>query len=105
MRALAGIAVRIYRPRVDEEVMAYLARSRARYVVALTKADKLSRNEQARADLATREVLDRHGLAAEVVLTSAKTGLGRKEMWALLSAALGVPADQTPSVPAATPEA
>lgn len=73
---------------IDEEVMAFMAHSRARYVVVLTKADKLSKNEQARADRAARETLAQHGLAPDIVLTSATTGLGRDEVWRLVAEAL-----------------
>ena len=66
---------------LDEAVMAAMEDSPARYVVALTKADKLSKNEQAKAVAATTEALRRNGRDAALVLTSARTALGRDEVW------------------------
>ncbi len=85
---------------IDEEVMRVLAHSSARYAVVLTKADKLSRSEQARADVATRAVLARHGLSADVVLTSATARLGRAEVWRLVGEAVAPTGTRQPAIPA-----
>ena len=47
-------------------------------IYVLTKADKLNRRE---AESAQREIHARLGLAAPLLLTSAKAGLGIKELW------------------------
>ena len=47
-------------------------------IYVLTKADKLNRRE---AESAQREIRARLGLAAPLLLTSAKAGLGIKELW------------------------
>ena len=47
-------------------------------IYALTKADKLNRQE---AERAQRDIHARLGIAAPLLLTSAKTGLGIKELW------------------------
>ncbi len=47
-------------------------------IYALTKADKLNRQE---AELAQRDIHARLGIAAPLLLTSARTGLGIKELW------------------------
>ncbi len=82
---------------IDEEVMAFMAHSRAGYIAVLTKADKLSNNERARAGRAARETLSRHGLAPDIVLTSATTGLGRDEVWRRVAEALA--ASPEPAAP------
>jgi GTP-binding protein len=48
-------------------------------IYALTKADKLNRQEAARAQ---RDIHARLGTTAPLLLTSAKAGLGIKELWA-----------------------
>jgi GTP-binding protein len=82
---------------LDEMVMDFMAASAARYVVVLTKADKLSKNAQAQGIAAARQALDQHGLNAEVVLSSAVTRLGRAEAWRLVSAALEPAAEGAPA--------
>ena len=47
-------------------------------IYALTKADKLNRQE---AERAQRDIHARLGIAAPLLLTSAKAGLGIKELW------------------------
>jgi GTP-binding protein len=79
---------------IDEAVMAFMVDSPAQYVVALTKADKLSRNQQAQAVIAMRQVLAEHGLEAAVVATSATTRLGRSEVWQLVTRALASDGDE-----------
>ncbi len=48
-------------------------------IYALTKADKLNRQE---AERAQRDIHARLGIAAPLLLTSARTGVGIKELWA-----------------------
>lgn len=59
------------------------------YVVAATKADKLSGNERTRAAAELRRALAAEGKAAEPVAVSSKTGAGLGEIWTRLDAALG----------------
>jgi GTP-binding protein len=51
-------------------------------IYALTKADKLSRQE---AERAQRDIHARLGIAARLLLTSARTGVGVKGLWAEIS--------------------
>ena len=54
-------------------------------VYALTKADKLSRQE---ADRAQRGIMGRLGIGGPLVLTSAKNGQGIRELWTAISSHL-----------------
>ncbi len=65
---------------LDEDVIAAVTGPRVPYLVALTKVDKLSGNERTRCRRRMEEVLLPFGLEAPIVLTSAKTGRGRKEL-------------------------
>jgi GTP-binding protein len=51
-------------------------------IYALTKSDKLNRRE---AELAQRNIHARLGISAPLILTSAKTGLGIKELWVAIN--------------------
>ncbi len=65
---------------LDRDVLAAMTGQRVPYVAVLTKADKLSGNERAKSTARVTEVLQEFGLEAPIVLTSAKTGRGRKEL-------------------------
>jgi GTP-binding protein len=81
----------------DETLRAYLDDVGVPYVVAATKADKLSRSETARRRVALEKGLGRR--AREVVAVSAVTGAGIEELWrAIRAAASGVPGTSTRSV-------
>jgi GTP-binding protein len=56
-------------------------------IVVATKADKLSGNGRAKAQAALRKGLD----VDEVLLCSAKTGAGLKELWAAIQGAVAEP--------------
>jgi GTP-binding protein len=58
------------------------------YVVAATKADKLSASAQSLARQALRSVAGRAAACGEPVLVSVRTGLGVAELWRHLDAAL-----------------
>jgi len=81
----------------DETLRAYLDDVGVPYVVAATKADKLSRSETARRRVALEQGLGHR--AREVVAVSAVTGAGIEELWrAIRAAASGVPGTSTRSV-------
>ncbi len=65
----------------DRDVTALMLGQHAPYIVALTKADKLSQGERAKnADRVRKLLKETFGLEAPVVLTSAKTGRGKDEL-------------------------
>ena len=64
----------------DAQLVDFLQSAERRYVIVGTKADKLSGNQRAKAVAALRQGLD----AEEVVLCSAKTGAGLRELWAAI---------------------
>ena len=66
---------------LDEDVMDLMRGSPVPYLVALTKADKLSANKQRESIIQTERALRARGLEAPVVLTSAQTKAGREEIW------------------------
>jgi GTP-binding protein len=68
---------------LDRVMRDWLEERRLRYLVAVTKADKLSGNGRAAALRAAREAL-----GGEPILASATTGLGIREIWTRLDAAL-----------------
>jgi GTP-binding protein len=72
---------------IDEQVMDFMVRSRARYAVALTKVDKLSKAEAERSLETTIAALQQRGIEATVILTSAAKGIGRQELSQLLQEA------------------
>ena len=55
-------------------------------IYALTKADKLNRQEAA---LTQRDIHTRLGISSPLLLTSAKTGQGMKELWSEINNKLG----------------
>ncbi len=64
----------------DAQLIEYLQAAGRRLVIVATKADKLSGNGKAKAERALIE-----GLGAEdILLCSAKTGAGLKELWAAI---------------------
>lgn len=65
---------------LDRDVIAAMTGQRVPYVAVLTKADKLSGNERTKSVARAEEVLQAFGLEAPIVLTSAKTGRGRKDL-------------------------
>jgi GTP-binding protein len=58
------------------------------YLVAATKWDKLSAGERARAQRSLREGFGGSGLAGEPLAVSARTGLGIRELWRYIDAAI-----------------
>ncbi len=66
---------------LDRGMTAAMLGQRVPYVVALTKADKLSGNERPASRQRVRQMLRQEfGLEAPVVLTSARTGRGKDEL-------------------------
>jgi GTP-binding protein len=64
----------------DAQLIEYLKSVGRRFVIVGTKADRLSNNERVKAVTALRK-----GLAAEeIMLCSAKTGSGLRELWAAI---------------------
>lgn len=64
---------------LDKEVMLLLKESVAARIVLLTKGDKLSGNQRAKAVDRTREILKSFHTEIPVILTSSKTSRGKKE--------------------------
>ena len=64
---------------LDREVMLLLKECDAARIILLTKADKLSGNQRSRAITRVQEALAAFHIEIPVVLTSAKTGRGKKE--------------------------
>jgi len=73
---------------IDHEVMAFMAASPARYIVALTKVDKLSKAAAQRSRNVALASLAEHGLEIPIVLTSAEKGDGKADLWRLVGEAL-----------------
>jgi GTP-binding protein len=67
----------------DAQLIEFLRHARRRFVVAGTKADRLSGNGRAQAMKRLREAFGDDDL----LLVSAKTGAGMKELWAAIAAA------------------
>lgn len=63
----------------DARLLEWLREADIHPIVALTKADKLNRQES---DRALRSIRTALGISDAVALTSAKSGLGIKEVWA-----------------------
>lgn len=61
----------------DAQLFAFLEHARRSFVIAGTKADRLSSNGRAKALAALRSAFGEH----ELLLCSAKTGAGLKELW------------------------
>lgn len=71
---------------VDEEIMTLLGRAAVNFQVVITKADKPSSADLARALDATREVLARHPAAyPEIILTSSEDGEGLDVLRAVIA--------------------
>ena len=91
---LAGVVVLLDSRRVPDErdirLIEWLKQYNIPAIYALTKADKLNRQESERAK---REMPSELSLSHSVVLTSAKSGQGIKELWAEINKALKSPAD------------
>ena len=64
---------------LDREVMLVLKESAATRIVLLTKGDKLSGNQRAKSVDQTLEILKSYHTEIPVILTSSKTGRGKKE--------------------------
>lgn len=62
----------------DQRLIDWLRQYDIPVIYALTKADKLNRRE---AERAQRDIHARMGMEAPLLLTSAKAGLGIKELW------------------------
>lgn len=87
-RSLAGVIVLMdaRRPLTEQDrnFLEWLRPVRAARLVLLSKADKLSRAEQARVLAATRAALAQSAMASHVILFSSKSGEGVAEARALL---------------------
>ena len=73
---------------LDGVMREWLEQTGIRYLVAATKSDKLSGNTRATARRDLERDLDGSTLAAGPVMTSARTGLGIREIWKHLDRAL-----------------
>jgi GTP-binding protein len=71
----------------DMQLIEFLKSTGRHLIVVATKADKLSGNGRAKTQAALREGLD----VDEVLLCSAKTGAGLKELWAAIQGAVAEP--------------
>jgi GTP-binding protein len=69
----------------DAQLIAFLKDTGRRLLVVGTKADRLSGNGRAKAQAALRKGLD----VDDLLLCSAKTGAGLKELWAAIYSAAG----------------
>lgn len=67
--------------RMDEELLALLHEAAMPYVIVLTKADKLSRNQQQARLRALKAYLAERGMDRPIVLTSAEAKQGAEELW------------------------
>jgi len=74
---------------LDRIMRDWLESSGVRYLVAATKSDKLSGSSRAEARRALERELAGSTLSEGAVLTSARTGLGIREIWRHLDGALG----------------
>ncbi|KXK00289.1 MAG: ribosome biogenesis GTP-binding protein YsxC [Acidobacteria bacterium OLB17] len=68
---------------LDRQLNEWLVVNQRPFVVAATKADKLSANELARSLKVIRKTFD----GAEIIAFSAETGRGRDELWARIARA------------------
>ena len=66
---------------LDRDIMEVMRGGRVPYVIVLTKADKLSGNERAKSERRVQDVLAEYGMEIPVILTSAKTNRGIKDLW------------------------
>jgi len=87
-RSLVGVVILMdaRRPLTDNDrnFLEWLRPAPAARLVLLSKADKLSRAEQAKTLLRTRRALDAAALTSQVMLFSSKSGAGIEETRALL---------------------
>jgi GTP-binding protein len=67
--------------KMDEELLAILREANAPYVIVLTKADKLSKNQQQNRIRDLKSYLAERGLDLPIVLTSAEKKQGAEELW------------------------
>ncbi len=67
--------------RHDLEIMAVMKEGRVPYLIALTKADKLSKNVQKKSIRNLNSTLSRIHLEVPTVLTSSKEKKGNQEIW------------------------
>lgn len=73
----------------DLELKGWLDENDVPHAVVLTKADKLPRGRLKRQEALVAEFLGQGGTDVRVVPFSAKTGLGKAGLWALIDAAVG----------------
>ncbi|MGN0983358.1 MAG: ribosome biogenesis GTP-binding protein YihA/YsxC, partial [Gemmiger sp.] len=76
----------------DQQMLEYLRYHRIPFVVALTKADKLKKSEQASCIADFEQLCAPYG-CKRVLLTSAENGLGVEELRAMLEACLAEASD------------
>jgi GTP-binding protein len=67
--------------RMDEELLELLRGGTVPYVIVLTKADKLSRNQQVNRVRDTTKYLAARGIEPPIVLTSAEKKQGAEDVW------------------------
>ena len=65
---------------LDRDIMVWMRESPASYVIALTKADKLSGNGRAKSVRSVEKALEPLAMEVPIVLTSAQDGRGRDEL-------------------------
>jgi GTP-binding protein len=75
--------------RQDVELIELMRGGVTPYVIALTKADKLSRNGQSGAVAEVRRALKQRGIQAPIVLTSAEKKQGADELWQWVETLIG----------------
>lgn len=73
----------------DEDVMAFMKGGDVPYLIALTKADKLSNNQRQQSVARTKKVLADMGLEVPIIPTSVQTGRGVKELWQWITTLVG----------------
>ena len=75
---IALVDVRLEAQRLDQDMLAFLRENDLPFVIALTKADKLSRNQQAKQTAAIKRQLNVP--AKNVIVTSSESGQGIEEL-------------------------
>ena len=65
---------------LDEDIIRFMRESDVPYVIALTKADKLSGNERSKSIARVEEALAEVAMEVPIVLTSAKEQRGRRDL-------------------------
>ncbi len=86
---------------LDREAMALCARSAARYVVVWTKVDKPNQRERSASARALAATLEAHGIAPQVIESSAEARRGADAIRAAIADALAAPHSATSTTPAA----